>query len=420
MSPVKQIKGGALQFVLLVATLIALILLSFILLHQTHAFFDKRTSKTIDVIHKTEQGLWNAMNLSIVPSDSIKLHLDTTDDIAVYASKRYWGIFEFYTISSRFKKISFTKTALIGGQRKPDAPALYLRDGNRPMVICGNSKITGDAYLPEQGIKPGSIGGVFYSYSSQIFGQKKTSQTTLPQINHDIRKNVHDLLNISKNTLVKNEIDFSKGRSYANSFQSETKHIMGNIIRLSNVGLRGNIIVSATQQIFIEQNCDLRDIILCAPKITIEDGFTGSLQAISNNKIQIGKSVILNYPSTLTVEHGSLIDTKNSMEPNIMIGPGSLIQGTVSYFNKSDEKTFYPQVLISKNASVTGEVYCEKNLELNGSVSGTVLTNSFVSLENGNVYQNHLNGGVINAEQLPNEYSGLLLGSKKGVIKWLY
>ncbi|MEM9075577.1 MAG: hypothetical protein AAGC43_00995 [Bacteroidota bacterium] len=420
MNRVKQIKGGALQFVLLIGTLIALILLSFILLHQTHVFFDKRTSKTIDLIHKTEHGLWNAMNLSIVPSDSIKLHLDTTDDIAVYASKRYWGVFEFYTISSRFKKIAFTKTALIGGQRKPDAPALYLQDGNRPMVICGNSKITGDAYLPKQGIKPGSIGGIFYTYSSPIFGQKKTSQTTLPQINKDIRKSIQGLLGISENTFVKNEIDISKNRSYINSFQSKTKYVLGNIIRLSNVRLRGNIVVSATQQIIVEQDCDLRDIILCAPRIIIEDGFTGSLQAISNNKIQIGKSVMLNYPSALTVEHGGLMNTKNSMDPNITVGPGSLIQGTVSYFNKSEEKTFYPQILISKNASITGEIYCEKNLELKGSISGTVLTNSFVTLENGNVYQNHLNGGIINAEQLPIEYSGLLLDNKKGVVKWLY
>ncbi|WP_435624312.1 hypothetical protein [Flagellimonas sp.] len=420
MKRVKQIKGGALQFVLLVGTLIALILLSFILLHQTHTFFDKRTSKTIDLINKTDLGLWHAIKLSKTPSDSIEIQWDTNDDISVYANKKYWGVFEYYSITSKFKNIQFTKRALIGGQRKPDAPALYLKDDNRPMVICGNSKITGDAYLPRQGIKPGAIGGVFYTYTSPIFGQRKTSKTALPQISPNTRANIKNLFSISENTLIGNAIDVSKSRSYINSFQSETKYVFGNVIRLSNVILRGNIVVSASEQIIVEQDCDLRDVLLCAPRITIEDGFTGSLQAISNDKIKIGKAVVLDYPSALIVEHSASGDTKNIMEPNIAIGPGSLVQGVVGYLNKSDKKTFYPQIVISKNSSITGEVYCEKNLELKGSVSGTVLTNSFVTLENGNVYQNHLNGGTINSELLPKEYSGLLFNNNKGVVKWLY
>lgn len=168
----------------------------------------------------------------------------------------------------------------------------------------------------------------------------------------------------------------------------------------------------------------MADVILIAPEISIEDGFQGNFQAFASKRIDIGKNVLLEYPSALCVldksSKSSKIPYKN--EANIDIHEYSIVKGVLLYFNKSAERFYHPQIKIEQNATVYGQVYCEQNVELKGSVYGNLTTNAFISLENGNVYQNHFFNGKINSLGLAEQFSGLHVGlhSKKSVAKWLY
>ena len=177
-----KIKAGALQFVLLVGAVIAVLLLTFALLHQTHVLFGKKTSKTIEVIKKADLALNYAMQQNIAINDSVTLKIPSEDGVEVSVLKSFWGVFEKYVVTSKFKKTAFVKIALVGGAVDEQFPALYLKDNDRPMIIAGSAKITGNAYLPEQGIRPGTIGGQFYRFNSPIYGTVKKSSKTLPTI----------------------------------------------------------------------------------------------------------------------------------------------------------------------------------------------------------------------------------------------
>lgn len=420
MRPNKKIRAGALQFVLLIGTLISVLLLTFVLLHQTHSLFVKKTAKTIEVIQKADLGLQLALQQEMALNDSVSLSMESGDGIALTAVKTYWGVFEKYTMVSQFGKTRFVKTALVGGGVEEDFSALYIKDNNRPMIVAGKSKISGDAHVPQQGIRQGTIRGQFHQFGSPVYGRLKTSSSTLPALNSGLRTHMKQLIAQEMGGFGQNTIRFSRGLAYSNSFGSPTQYLQGDVIRLSGTDLRGNIVVKASQQIIVGRDSYLKDVVLVAPQITIENGFKGSLQAIATHGILVGEGVMLEYPSALVVERGSRPNPKEQCKANITIAKGTEIGGVIAYFENSEERNYFPQITIAEKVLVQGEIYCEKNLELKGNVIGNVTTDAFVALENGSVYQNHLFQGTINATLIPEPYAGLLYNTKKAVAKWLY
>lgn len=416
----KKLKAGALQFVLFIGSVIAVLLLIFVLLHHSHSLFNKKTSKTIELVKSTDLALERAMNQKLRLNDSFSIDLKQENGIKSTVVKSHWGIFEKYTVVSKFQKSRFVKTALVGGGIDADFPALYLKDNDRPMVVAGKAKITGNAYLPKQGIRPGSIRGQFYRFDRPVYGNVGQSAKSLPPIDPELRDHIKKLQSMAYGNTMDNTVRFSNGLELVNSFGLPAQYIRGDVLRLSGCKLVGNIVVVASHRIMVAMDANLRDVLLIAPEIEIENGFNGRLQAIASNRIILGNRVSLGYPSALVVDRGSHPNPKEIRRANIEIGEETIMKGIVAYFEKTDKNPFFPQVTISGTASVYGEVFCEKNLELKGDIFGSVSTNAFMAMENGSVYQNHLFGGTINSEFLPREYAGLLLNRKKAVAKWLY
>ncbi|MEX0313719.1 MAG: hypothetical protein AB3N18_06045 [Allomuricauda sp.] len=416
----KKLQAGALQFVLFIGAVIAVLLLTFVLLHQTHSLFDKKTLKTIDLIKSTDLALRQAMGQKIQLNDSVSIDLKHEDGIKTLAIKSYWGIFEKYVVVSQFQKNRFIKTGLVGGGRDEDFSALYLKDNDRPMVIAGRTKITGNAYLPKQGIRPGSIRGQFYQYNRPVYGSVKQSSKTLPALDAELRNYIKQVQSQAFGMSGGNAVKFSSRLELTNSFKSPTQFIHGDALRLSGCNLKGNIVIMATHKIMVSNDSNLQDVLLIAPEIEIENRFSGRLQAVASNRIEVGNRVNLEYPSALIVDRGNRPNAKERRRPNIKIESGTVLKGIIAYLEKTEENQFFPQVVISDKASVYGEVFCEKNLELKGDIFGNVTTNAFMAMENGSVYQNHLFGGTINTDFLPQQYVGLLLNKKKAVAKWLY
>ncbi|WP_190808411.1 hypothetical protein [Flagellimonas sp. S3867] len=416
----KKLRAGSLQFVLFIGAVIAVLLMTFVLLHQTHSLFDKKTSKTIDLVKSTDLALRQAMKQKIRLNDSVSIDLKQEDGIRVTVIKSHWGIFEKYVVVSQFQKNRFSKTALVGGGMDQDFSALYLKDNDRPMVIAGKAKITGNAYLPKQGIRPGSIRGQFYQFNRPVYGNVKQSTKTLPPIDTELRTYIKQVQSKVLGASGENTIRFSSRLQLTNSFKSPTQYIHGDVLRLSDCNLVGNVVIMANQKIMVSNDSNLQDVLLIAPEIEIEDRFSGRLQAIASNRIEVGNRVNLEYPSALVVDRGSRPNHKERRKPNIEIKSETVIKGIIAYFERSEENQFFPQVVISEKAAVYGEVFCEKNLELKGDIFGNVTTNAFMAMENGSVYQNHLFGGTINTEFLPQQYVGLLLNKEKAVAKWLY
>ncbi len=430
MKAVPKIKAGALQFVLFIGAVIAVLLMAFVLLSYTHTHFDKKTDIIIDVIKSADFGLVASLSKPIPLNNSIHIPYQNDADIEIVVKRDLWGIFEKRTVTTVHGNTKYVKTALIGGKEQGKIPALYVNDHRRPVVVAGNSKITGTAYLPEQGLKIGDIYGNSYHRSRLLYGKQRQSNSVLPKLSTELKQQIQQLTQANYMPLGEEVAKFPD-KVLKNSFDAPTQIIQGRVIRLKDIDLIGNIVIFATHKIIIEASANVQDVVLLAPEITIRNGVKGQFQAIASKSISVGKKCELAYPSALVVhKKKSLVQEGNlgsrpdgNSSPRIYLNSYAKISGVVMVLEETDEQQFSPQIKIDLNSKVIGEVYCTKNLELKGSVNGTVITDSFIALENGSVYQNHLYNGLINSTKLPNIYAGLMLADRernKKVMKWLY
>lgn len=420
--PVK-IKAGALQFVLFIGVVIAILLLAFLLITHTHSFFSKKTDLTVEIIQEADFGLKYAFQKQILPGSSITVNSSLNNSISITVEKEFWGVFEKYRSEASYKKVKFSKIALVGMNTLDGLPSLYLTDKQRPLIVAGNAKITGSAFLPQQGIRMGNISGNSYRHSRLVYGRELNSSTAIPKLSKQLTQQLNTLDNGYNNS---GEMVFLRPRmQIENSFELPPVVIRDETIHLRDISLKGNIVVLSTDKIIVEQTAFLKDVLLIAPKIIIKDRVNGSFQAIASRGIEVGKNCELKYPSALVVVDKAKNSTvaNTITPPKLFIDRNSIIQGTILYLNEEEKQTYNPQIKVSEKAIVRGEIYCTKNIELKGAVIGNVTTNGFIAMENGSIYQNHLYNGSINSTTLPLEYVGLGVvrrGQRKKVMKWLY
>ncbi len=419
----QKIKAGALQFVLFIGAIIAVMLMVFLLISYTHDIFDKKTDLTTEIVQATEYGIRYAFEKDLSIGDSIKVSPASNTNISVVVKRNFWGVFELWTSTAKHKTIEFSKIALTGKGRGGEMEALFLRDRQRPLIIAGAAKITGDAFLPEPGIRMGNISGNSYINDLLVYGKQKKSNDILPRLSPDLLVQVARYTNMDFPQF-DNLIETGRNVDLKNSFYSSTKFIGGNTIDLEGVSLTGNFVIYANEKIIVRITSRLRDVLLIAPEIVVDDGVQGYFQGIAKKAIKIGKNCRLAYPTALVVQNNDIQSSKdrNGKELGIYVDSGTKIDGILLYLEDSDTQYYDPQIKIAANALLLGEVYCSKNLELIGTVMGNVTTDAFIALQNGSIYQNHLYNGKINASGLNTRYVGLLTQDKgtEKVMKWMY
>lgn len=417
-----KVKAGALQVTLFIAIVIALLLTAFILLIHTHKTFDIQTDFIIENSKNTNRGINYTINQTTTLNDSTTVFINDQQDKQLKVYRDFWGVFEKATSVATIKNHTLKKVALIGArQEQVNRTALYIQDNNNPLVVVGNTKIEGVAYLPERGVKPGNISGQSYYGSQLIYGQLRKS-SVLPKV---FNQTLHQIKNIEQqiNTTDNDQfLNIEEGKTYQNSFLKPKQVVFSNNeIRLSRITLVGHIVIQSKTKIVVEANSTLKDVVLIAPDIEILDRVKGHFQAFANKTISVGKYVDLSYPSALILnENETEISTENNNNA-ITINDFSTVKGVVLFNAEPKTNNYNPQIEITEQAKVIGEVYCTENIELKGTVKGSVFTNNFIAKQSGSVYQNHIYNGSISVKQLPEEYIGLPFNnSKKGVLKWLY
>lgn len=418
----KKIKAGALQSTLFISVVIAILLSAFILLIQLHKRFDIQTKFIQETVGNANDGVNYVLFNNVAIKDSISVNLQDEDYKSLKIYRDYWGVFEKVTSVSKIKTNRIEKVAFIGGiQPKDNRLALYLEDQNKPLVLVGHTKIAGVAYLPQQGVKPGNIAGHSYYGTDLIYGQKRTSNR-LPMLFSEFYNSLTSPKLESNNEF----IDISRNRNVSNSFLKPVKTIYStNDIYLAQIKLTGHIQVISQTKIIVEVSSQLKDVVLIAPEIEIKNQVNGVFQSLATNKITVGENCTLNYPSALILKtkkpiQGQELENENRLS-EIRIGEGSIIKGLVVYHGEATKNNHKAQLIIEENAFVKGEAYCNLNLELKGTVQGSVFASNFIANQSGSIYQNHIYNGNISIDDLPIQYVGLTFeDSKKGVMKWLY
>ena len=414
-----KLKAGALQYVIFISVVIALLVFAFIGLTFVNQKLKLKNAVFAEVVSHNDftfQKLKSKSNLDL--KESL-----TENGISTTAQKKQWGIFEVLSIITKKGKEEVTKTAFIGGNQK-EKPALYLQDMNQPLVVVGTTKIEGTTFLPEQGVKQGSIAGYSYINNKLIFGNILKSNAQL------IKSHTLERLQQFKDSILAqsyvNVLELQENLKIINAFSKPTLTLSVTYpLDLRSINITGNVIIQSATKITIHKSAKLNDVILIAPEIEIKDKVKGSFQVFAKERLVVGKDVELNYPTALVLlEKKESVTAHNQTREEfnqIDVGEKSSIKGVVSFLSENIEGNYKPQIVIAENAEILGEVYCNQNIELKGTVKGSVYTKAFIANQNGSTYMNHIYNGQILSSELPEQYVGLSFkDSKQNVAKWLY
>jgi len=422
-----KLKAGALQLTTFIIVVIALLLTAFIILIHTHKQFQIQTDFIVETTKQSSLGIGYVLNNVVPLNDTTTINLGDEDYKSLKVHRDFWGVFEKVTSTSSIKNKCFQKLALIGSkQSKNNKTALYIQDNNKPLVLVGNTKIEGDAYLPRLGVKSGYISGQSYYGSQLIYGQTRISSRLSKVLSETINQ-IKSIENIALRIPQNRFLNIQEGETYNNSFLKPLQFIFSNnTIDLRAINLTGHILVQSKTKIIVHPSSKLKDVVLVSPYIEIRSNVVGNFQSIASKEITVANDVLLNYPSALVVNEKQKIQTEgNTITPiernKISLNDNSTIKGLVLCLGQENSNNYEVQIDIKEKAVVYGEVYCNQNIELQGTVFGTVYTNNFIANQSGSVYQNHIYNGRININELPQEYVGLpFINSKKEVLKWLY
>jgi len=416
---IKKTRASALQLVILISVIVALLLGSFLLLTKAHHFFNIQSSINASIIDESANGI--IRNLSADPVIQSTPSSLSDENLNTLTSQGFHGAFTKIESTSTYGDDSVSSISLIGAVAMSSRPALHLSDNRRPLKLVGNTSIMGDVYVSEKGITPGTINNENYNGSELVIGSIKRNNGVLPKLNPDwlrYLKNIKGqlLLNLSESPSIL--------ETNSNSFH-ESALVFYEVGRTTvRQRFAGNIAIVSNTEVIITKEANLTDILVIAPKVTVQSGFKGSLHILSDKSVLIEPEVTLLYPSSIIVmekDNMPLEPMQRGEEP-IVISDRSLVEGIV-YYNQTKglNNSVSNGIWIQAYALVRGEVYCVGSIELSGKVAGTVFAESFIANEFGSKHYNHIYNGSIRSNELSEDYGGLpLLNAKKTIVKWLY
>lgn len=418
-----KLVSGALQFTIFIGVVIALLLAALIMLTYSHNFFILQSKSAVENFQLANTGMNYILQNSPITADTLVIQELNDENQSVEIEVSQWGIFEKGIVKTTNRKKIFYKSALIGSQiDTQNRPSVYLQENLKPLVLVGNTTIKGLTFLPEQGVRPGYIGNQGYSRKKLTEGMIRKSNFNLPELKAGYQDHLRNFLDI-QNFNEKNYLSERQKNNCTISFLKPTMRWIeeGEIILNNNI-LTGNIIIKSEKLIRVNKSVILKDVILIAPIIEIEDQVAGSFQAIATKKIWVGKQCRLNYPSALVLFQKDVIMTNTDVnDDQIFIDSNSEIKGSVCSLIKIKENDFESHIILNKNSVIKGEIYCQGNLEFSGKLIGSVFTKQFIVKRMGGIFVNYIYDGQIGSEDLNESFCGILLNNyKSGIVKWMY
>lgn len=420
-----MIRASSLFYAIVISIIIAIVSSSLILF----AYLSRIEFENSAVLQRLNLNVGSGLNLLLSRQSIIALNQQKVVDLygskddSVLLSRKSWGAYEILLSKASFKHINVIHIAQVGYY--PDSAksySLYLADQDKPLALCGDTKIKGTAFLPKAGVKRAYIEGQNFTGAVMIDGRMKQSEKTLPEFNKMLIDNIQSIL--SKKTISENdsimviEKDLS-GDSLNNSFINRPIVITSNnSIKISNGLYSGNVVIISSKQISVSADAIIKDIILAAPKIIIEANFKGNLQAFASDSIIVNKNVSLYYPSVLGIVKGN--STVNISA--VVLNENDTLLGTIFSF-KNDESILKEAAVVLKEKSfVTGQVYSNGYADVKGTIFGSLMSNKVILSTPSSVYENHLLNAVIDQTALSKYYTGINLveeSTVKKVVKWL-
>jgi hypothetical protein len=421
-----MLKAGALIYAIFISFLIALTSSSIIFISFTnrartdHAFENER------LLLNAQSGIELLMSRqTLVPTDQPKtLDLYGKGMDSVSLEQKSWGLFGIAVSKAFSKRMEERKVVLIGSSAsKVDSIAVFLADMDKPLSLCGETVLKGKCYLPAAGIKRAYIEGKNFIGTELVNGTILKSEKNLPALDENLLKQIQSL---GEGTLAPSDsvIDIRfliTQDSLIRSFTKSTFYFTSSApVVLDRKTLQGNLVILSSKSVTIKANCNISGILVYAPEIVLEDGFSGSLQAFAGNSLLVGKKCVLTYPTVLGVYRNK--NSKNKL--TLKLDEDVTCLGILFAGQEGADPKKQVEISLSKNDVVYGQVYSTGSVDLKGAVYGVVFCSKFVLHTPSSVYENHLMDVTVDITRLPIGYGGIALRQEKGsehkcIVKWL-
>jgi hypothetical protein len=444
--------GYALVSVLFLVTILSI--LSALIL-KVQLFRHETASKSVDevkAIYAANNGIESALAFPVLPEygDST-FTLRFPDSSSAILTVFQWGLFEGVLSEGRSNHSTETRSALIAGLlSSTDSSAFMLGNVEHGLIFAGGSEIVGNVVVGPRGVSTGSLRDEITP--SRIPVQGKISETAVstslfgtPLIDGEVslaksflstRRQTRTAPDYSGRTLdttgyvLLNDIsdsireifgagDLSLGGTIMKRGPPLDIVVTGHVRFLPGTGLIGPIGIYSNDSISVPPQVKLINCILASPKsIDLQRGASVSAQLFSP-VIRCSTNAAANYPSVLVSV--SLSDTGGVVQ-SINLESGSKIAGALILHGGVGITKDKAVVDLEPGSLVTGEVYTDCYLTMDGKVNGLVRTFDLYFYSSPTTYLGWLRNGVIDRELLPRGFLrplGISAHEEGAVITWM-
>ena len=357
---------------------------------------------------QVRNNLYSAMEL--IKDEDYHYYIDTTLRFDLFGNKkdsvqihqRMWGLFKNVNVKSWIGKEQKEQSFLLGTTLNDtlNTTALYVENHFNPLVLAQKTDVIGNSYVPYKRVKTASIGGK--NFSGVVIPEKNLfqSDSLMPNFQTNllvqIKKMQAGMWSARDSTVEMNQLPIKEKRSF---FNARKIYQDAESVYLDNRNLRGNIIINSSKEIIISKNCQLKQVICIAPKITIQQNAKmESVQLFAEDTIILEKNVQLNYPSILCVANNKPDSTL------LLFEEGVSLSGACIYLNYAKaEASRKTNITIDckKGSTVQGVLFNQNNTSLQGKVEGNVFTARFMHINAGTYFENYLVNADINLGKRP-------------------
>ncbi len=377
-----RLKAGVLAYTMAISLVVTIILSSIILL----GYYTRLQTRRYDINLKVDANLQSAEQLALsnplsfdylVPK-SLDLYGEGEDTVIL--ERRPWGVFDYFKITAKHGRFIRNSYFSIANEPSEKAKsALFLVDERRPLSVVGNTRLTGTVYLPQSGIQSAYVERVGYQNDSLFYGQRRTSEGEMPDLNEDLLDDVDE---VSK---YRNRVSYRETFNLEQKFSSDTLARFNSFRLNVNDTLSGFIWLDA-RKVVLDSLCRLENVLVTADVIEFKKGFEGSGQFFAEDTIYVRSGAKVDYPSVLFVSSGlsnGSIQVEKEGEVNGILG----VDGDVNNY-------YQRHIYIESGGKVSGAVYCHGFLEIYGEIQGHATVRKSLVNATSAIYENYF----LNAE----------------------
>lgn len=298
---------------------------------------------------------------------------NTQTSVSIKAGK--WGLYEYAEV--RATDNHFSSIRLLGKVQDCNyEAALWVCSRDMPLSFSGKSEVKGSTYIPANGIKYVDLGSLSFEGKEIKNYYIDLSEKELPEVD---RSYLYLMDKYLKETEVIPSFGDSEYKNYY-SFSDEEMHFyIPNDIR--EFSMKGHVVLHG-DEVNLSSKTILSDVILLARRVTIDEGFCGSLQIIATDTVILNRNAHLRYPSGIYLK-GNNDRTFLRMDENSTLNGYAIIFGTTENNMGNHVEENFRQ---ASNAIFNGLLYVDGIAHLQGYCYGGAYFKECYYLASGKAY----------------------------------